>query len=91
LQDLKKHPFFENVQWEGLRNTPSPIKKALNPLKTEEKETDYYKEQSRKPKVLKSGLVRKLKSFFLYNTRQFILFDNASIDYLDPENGELKV
>lgn len=75
----------------NIRSTQSPIKKALNGQKVEEKETDYYKETTRKRKVLLSGLIRKYKKMLFYDTRQLILYDNGTLDYFDPENGKLKV
>lgn len=74
-----------------MRSIPSPIKKAINPLKSEEKETDYYKENVRKRKVLLSGLIRKYKKLLFYDTRQLILYDNGTLEYFDPEDGVMKV
>ena len=74
-----------------MRSISSPIKKAINPLKSEEKETDYYKENVRKRKVLLSGLIRKYKKLLFYDTRQLILYDNGTLEYFDPEDGVMKV
>jgi hypothetical protein len=88
---LRAHPFFKGIDWDNLRSTPSPIKKAVNPLKTEDKDTDYYKENIRKRKVLLSGLIRKYKKLLFYDTRQLILYDNGTLEYFDPEDGVMKV
>lgn len=91
MQALQSHPFFKGIDWSSLRSIPSPIKKAINPLKGEEKETDYYKENVRKRKVLLSGLIRKYKKLLFYDTRQLILYDNGTMEYFDPEDGVMKV
>jgi hypothetical protein len=91
LNVLKAHPFFKGIDWANLRSNPSPIKKAVNPLKGEDKDTDYYKENVRKRTSLLSGLVRKYKKLLFYDTRQLILYDNGTLEYFDPEDGVMKV
>ena len=91
ISALKAHPFFSGIEWKNLRSIQSPVKKALNGIMPEGKETDYYKETTRKRKVLLSGLIRKYKKMLFYDTRQLILYDNGTLEYFDPENGKLKV
>ena len=43
-----------------------------------------------KAKIVKTGLVRKLKLVFMYNTRQLILYNNATMSYFNPQNNEKK-
>lgn len=37
-----------------------------------------------------SGLVKKMKYYFLHNTRQLILFNNSTLEYHDPYENILK-
>lgn len=41
-------------------------------------------------KLLLSGLVKKMKYYFLHNTRQLILFNNSTLEYYDPYANILK-
>lgn len=38
-------------------------------------------------KLIISGLVKKMKYYFLHNTRQLILFSNSTLEYHDPERN----
>lgn len=41
-------------------------------------------------KLLLSGLVKKMKYYFLHNTRQLILYNNSTLEYHDPYENILK-
>ena len=41
-------------------------------------------------KLLLSGLVKKMKYYFLHNTRQLILYSNSTLEYHDPYENILK-
>lgn len=40
--------------------------------------------------ILKSGMVRKYKYYFFYNTRQLVLNSDKVLEYWDPFKGKLK-
>lgn len=46
-------------------------------------ETNDFEEK----KLILSGLVKKMKFYFLHNTRQLILFSNSTLEYHDPERN----
>lgn len=41
-------------------------------------------------KLILSGLVKKMKYYFLHNTRQLILYSNSTLEYHDPYENILK-
>ena len=41
-------------------------------------------------KMLITGLVKKMKYYFLHNTRQLILYSNSTLEYHDPYKNTLR-
>lgn len=78
---LKAHPFFEGQTW-GWEDTESPLcLEILSPLT----QTSLGGSE-----ILLTGLVRKMKYVWLYNTRQLVLFADGRLQYQDPLNNAVK-
>lgn len=94
FQKLKEHPFFSEIDWGLLRESKSP----LHLLEAEKVDDDedfgdsdldeekmlYGPNSQVEKKLLLSGLVKKNKRFFLYNTRQLLFYSNGTFEYFDP-------
>lgn len=94
LQALKDHPFFAEFDFEDIESISSPIKHKKKHSFSEEDspELSLFRTQSDKEKkILLSGLVKKMKYKVLYNTRQLILYSNATLEYFDPSKNSIKV
>ena len=52
--------------------------------------THMIKQTTKTKRIVFSGLIRKMKFFFLYNTRQLILYNNKTLEYVDPQTNVLK-
>jgi 3-phosphoinositide dependent protein kinase-1 len=99
FQHLKDHPFFSEIDWGLLRESKSPL--HLEGTEFEE-DIDYgdsdldeekmlYGPNSQvEKKLILSGLVKKNKRFFLYNTRQLLFYSNGSFEYFDPQKNVKK-
>jgi serine/threonine protein kinase len=95
MKALKNHPFFKEINFEAIldKNHTSPIFVDKNNQDFEDEEADLIKLDSgdlMKKKIILSGLVKKMKYVFLYNTRQLILYSNGTIEYFDPKNSSIK-
>ena len=91
-QAIKDHPFFEGIDWENLRSINSPVEVKPQQLKQFGRMETFLDEgESRKAKVLMSGLIKKYKLMVMYDTRQLILYDDHSMSYFNPANGEKRV
>jgi len=95
---LKSLPFFKEIDWQNIRRSSSPIQIDLDDtLITNQSfigSSELYEKPSlttsKRRVILLSGLVRKMKYVFLYNTRQLILYSDGSIEYLKPSTGAVK-
>lgn len=97
LTALKAHPFFKGIDWENIENTKSPldVKVDFNFEKSDSevmlgKNPDEILFKTPGRKMILSGLVRKYKLKYLYNTRQLILYSNGTVEYLDPSTNLVK-
>lgn len=101
FQKLKEHPFFNEIDWELLRSSDSPLllseKDQMYDDMDEEEDSDldedkmlYSNNSQVEKKLIISGLVKKNKMYFLYNTRQLILYSNGTLEYFDPAKNILK-
>ncbi len=95
LVEIKKHEFFKNIDWKNLETSESPIKYQPKKIKYDDRESELEGllqfHQDNKPKeIVLTGLVKKMKYVFMYNTRQLILYNNQTLEYFDPKKNELK-
>lgn len=93
---LKKHPFFSGIDFKSLGTLTSPISLETKAHIEDDKpsETHLFKTKTSsdsEKKIILSGLVKKMKYMFLYNTRQLILYSNGTLEYFDPKNSAAKV
>ena len=92
---LKKHPFFDGIDFEAIVE-----KDHKSPILIDKKDEDFDEEAEiiklensgdfMKKKIIVSGLVKKMKYVFMYNTRQLILYSNGCLEYFDPKNSSIK-
>lgn len=100
FQKLKEHPFFNEIDWDLLRSSDSPLllSEKDHPQELEEEEDSdldedkylYSSNSQLEKKLILSGLIKKNKMYFLYNTRQMILYSNGTIEYYDPAKNLIK-
>ena len=92
MENLKKHPFFKDIDWELLRTSESPLSApVIENDYDEDMDSDlddekmlYGPNSQVEKKLLLSGLVKKNKMLFLYNTRQLLFYSNGTFEYFDP-------
>lgn len=91
---LKSLKYFEGVEWSRIRTGESVLdfsqSKALLELSEAHRRTFLTSLMSKTQTVLVSGLVRKYKYRFFYNTRQLVLYKGSLLVYLDPSTSEKK-
>ena len=91
---LKSLKYFEGVEWSRIRTGESDLdfsqSKALLELSEAHRRTFFTSLMSKTQTVLVSGLVRKYKYRFFYNTRQLVLYKGSLLVYLDPSTSEKK-
>lgn len=97
INALKNHPFFTGHDFSANDSVASPIKlyrtTGFSDLE-ESSERPLFESKSfnqSDKKIILSGLVKKMKYLFLYNTRQLILYSDGTLDYFDPNNNKVKV
>jgi serine/threonine protein kinase len=105
MQSLKKHSFFNEIDWELLRTSKSPFQLQDFEKGNEFDEDEVSDLEEEKmlfgmntqvdKKMILSGLVKKNKMMFLYNTRQLLFYSNATFEYFDPvrniKKGSIKL
>lgn len=97
IKGLKKHPFFTGYDFSDIESINSPIKLDRRLRSREVDTSPEHRLFSNKllnkvdKKIVLSGLVKKMKYLFLYNTRQLILYSDGILEYLDPRNSQPKV
>ena len=96
INGLKNHPFFKDINFASINTLSTPIKldQSLKVDETNVSETHIFNNNQtdgNDKKIILSGLVKKMKYLFLYNTRQLILYSNGTIEYFDPKNSCIKV
>ena len=94
IAKLKEHPFFKEINWDWLRESKSPLQteeEGFDDDFNEDSDSDFsddkllYGEFSKaEGKLILSGLVKKNKMMFLYNTRQLLFYSNGRFEYFDP-------
>lgn len=97
MKKLKEHPFFAQIDWDCLRESKSPLvmddtDNGQYDDEPEDSDLDddkfLYGESSKSEgKLILSGLVKKNKMMFMYNTRQLILYSNGVLEYFDPNKN----
>ena len=96
IEGLKDHPFFTGYDFSDAERMTSPIKLQRKPSfeidPSPENQLIAIKPfEDDTPKIVLSGLVKKMKYLFLYNTRQLILYSNGTLEYFDPKNNRVMV
>lgn len=90
---LRSLDYFKDVDW-SVRDKESPLdfesNLQLSELVVEHRRTMLNTTLNKSQSVLKSGLVRKMKYWFLYNTRQLVLYQGKLLTYIDPNTSERK-
>lgn len=86
LNAQKNHKFFKGVDWKKIYDNESPVK-ATHAVFGSGKFTasDFEK---KKPVIIKTGLVKKMKLLIFFNVRQLILYNNGILAYFNPETNE---
>lgn len=94
---LKRHPFFKDLEWSLLQNCASPLCLDQTPKIDEERDSDLEEhftlnpfEKKHDKKLVLTGLVKKMKYVFMYNTRQLMLYNDGTLEYFDPKENVLK-
>jgi len=101
FQKLKEHPFFNEIDWGLLRQSKSPLyfTETSFPDQFDEENDDsdldeekmlYGPNSQVEKKLVLSGLVKKNKMMFLYNTRQLLFYSNGTFEYFDPAKNVKK-
>ena len=89
---LKSMRFFDEVDWDSLRKNESCLdfesNEGLIEIIDSHRRTKITSLMAKTNKIIFSGLVKKMKWRFLYNTRQLILYSNQLLTYMDPETNE---
>lgn len=96
INGLKKHPFFTGYDFSHSESVSSPIKIDKKARFSEvdnspERQLFTKVNENLDKKIVLSGLVKKMKYLFMYNTRQLILYSNGTLEYFDPKNNRVKV
>lgn len=97
FQKLKEHPFFSEIDWGLLRESKSPLtlsetdqfddEEEYGDSDLDEEKMLYGPNSTVEKKLILSGLVKKNKRFFLYNTRQLLFYSNGTFEYFDPQKN----
>lgn len=91
---IKNLSYFSETDWENLRKGPTVLNfnsdEFLTELLEEHRKTLLSSMTLKALPIVFSGLVKKIKFLFLYNTRQLVLYQNASLVYIDPATSEKK-
>lgn len=101
FQKLKEHPFFSEIDWGLLRDSTSPLQLSdsermedmdedFGDSDLDEEKMLYGPNSAVEKKLILSGLVKKNKRFFLYNTRQLLFYSNGLFEYFDPQKNVKK-
>ena len=93
INNLKKHPFFNDINFENLINESPPFINEFN-LSYLNKNTNLNNinkvEKNVNIEVIKEGILEKKSPWFHYNKRKVILYSTPKINYIDPKTNELK-
>ncbi len=94
---LKRHPFFKDLDWSLLQTCASPLKLENSAHVEEDRDSDLQEnllhlhiERKNDKKIVLTGLVKKMKYVFMYNTRQLILHSDGTLEYFDPKENVMK-
>jgi serine/threonine protein kinase len=87
--ELKRHKFFDGIDFERLHETTIPNKSAFNKLTDSKKSPEKIRQNS--VHVIKQDIIEKKSPWFHYNTRKVILYNTPKIDYIDPSKNIVKV
>lgn len=94
---LKNHPFFRDLEWSLLQSCASPLNFDKTPKVEEERDSDLEEnrilmalDRKNNKNLVLTGLVKKMKYVFMYNTRQLMLYSDGTLEYFDPKENVLK-
>ena len=98
MEALKNHPFFSSIDFSTIQSISSPVKSlkkmSFGESNTDLSEGELFRKTSltefRGKQIVLSGLVKKYKYLFLFDTRQLILYSNGEMEYFDPKKAEVK-
>lgn len=90
IQDLKAHPFFNDIDFDNLWNHPVPD--VLEEIKQEElkkeEQTEHKQEESKKEEVLMDGHVNVKKNFLKNENRRLVVTTKPSIKFYSMRTKE---
>ena len=87
INSLKKHPFFNNINFDNLINENPPFENEFN---FSYLNTDSNNNNNDNIEILKEDILEKKSPWFHYNKRKVILYSTPKIDYIDPKTNEIK-
>ncbi len=94
---LKNHVFFQDLEWAMLQDCESPLFLDHTPQVDDYRDSDLHEslqminmERKSDKKIVLTGLVKKMKYVFMYNTRQLILKNDGILEYFHPKRNSLK-
>ena len=94
LAELKRHPFFSSVNWSQVYSSASILKlETVSPRLGNLQEFEELSRLHRKGNarsIVYSGVVRKKANLILYKNRQLILYNDKTLEYLDPDTNEVR-
>ena len=87
INSLKKHPFFNNINFDNLINENPPFENEFN---FSYLNIDSNNNNNDNIEILKEDILEKKSPWFHYNKRKVILYSTPKIDYIDPKTNEIK-